>query len=133
MRAFFWLALAAGCGGDSDGDTGIDALTFTEIRDNTLIPSCGIGSSCHGAGAGGLTIDENDPDAIYGALVNGTADSGNTLVVPGDSAGRYLVMKLENVVGISGDAMPPPFGLGDSEPQVLAGIKAWIDEGAPDN
>ncbi len=130
--------LLAACGGtdnlpDDTGPTGVEALTFTEIRDDILMPSCAF-SSCHGMGAGGLTLAEDDPGAAYAALVNAMGDSGLTLVAPGDADGSYLIDKLEDSPNmVSGSAMPPGSSLLGTDPDAVAGIRAWINEGALDN
>jgi len=122
--------LLVACGNDDD-DTDTVAPTFTEVRDDILIPSCGF-STCHGGGEGGLTISEADPGAIYSALVDAPSFvlPTETLVIPGDSDNSYLIKKVEAATGIDGDPMPAPFGLDET----LAGdIRAWIDAGAADD
>jgi len=142
MRYLIPLFLLAACGGDdSDGHTGdhgtmtgtmVEAITFSDLRDNYLLPTCGA-SSCHGSGSGGVTLDPADPDAVYGNLVNATGASGNTLVVPGDADASYMYLKLGNAPGISGAPMPVSGALSDSDPDLYASIEAWINEGAADN
>lgn len=125
--------LLTACGGDKDDDSGVETPTFTEVRDDILMPSCAF-SSCHGGGAGGLTLSETDPDAAYAALVGAMADSNLTLVTAGDSNNSYLVDKLEDAdTMVSGTAMPPGSSLLSTDPDAVAGIRAWIDAGAPDN
>ena len=129
------LLLACGGGDTPNDDTGPDsvaALTFTEIRDDVLVPSCGI-SGCHGTGSGALTIDPLAPDDIYDALVNTIGFSGFTLVIPGDPDGSYLIQKLEGAMGITTGPMPVPTALVVTEPKVVAGIRAWIAAGAPND
>lgn len=105
---------------------GEPAPTYAEI-DPILQGSCGF-SSCHGAGAGGLTLG-TDPAANHAALVDVAAvgDPSQTLVVPGDPAASYLVHKLEGADGIVGDPMPPSVALSDDD---IARIRAWIEDGA---
>jgi hypothetical protein len=135
MRTLPVLMLLA-CGGSDDNTTdsagGVPALTFTEIRDDVLLGTCAI-SGCHGTGSGGLTLDPAAPEAVYDALVNATGDAGFTLVVPGDPDGSYLVQKLEGAAGISGGPMPVPTPLSETDPDVVAGIRAWIASGAPND
>ncbi len=124
--------LIAGCG-DDVADTDPPAPSFTEIRDDILIPSCGF-NTCHGGtDAGGLTISEDDPGAIYSALVDvpSFVFPEETLVIPGDSENSYLVKKLKGTEGIDGDAMPPPFGL--PEEADIDDVVDWINDGAADN
>lgn len=127
------LALVlVGCGGDeaTTGDTGADAPTFTEVRDEILVPSCGA-SSCHGGGAGGLQLDEA---TAHASLVGAESDAvaGAVLVVSGDPDSSYLMEKLEgDPTSITGDLMPPPFG--GLEPDKIEQIRAWIAAGAADD
>jgi len=124
------LVFTAGCG-DDPGDTDGEAPTFTEIRDDILLPSCGF-STCHGGGTGGLTISEDDPGAVYSALVDAASfdAAGETLVIPGDADNSYLVKKVEAAADIVGDPMPAPFGVEDAQ---AADIRAWINAGAADD
>ena len=122
--------LFIGCSGDGD-DTDAVAPTFTEVRDDILIPSCGF-TTCHGGGEGGLTIAAEDPGAVYSALVDAPSFAlpDEVLVIPGDAENSYLVKKVEGAVGIDGDPMPAPFGLDEDR---AADIRAWIDAGANDD
>lgn len=117
------LLLFLACG-EEVGDA-----SFGAVRDDILLPSCGF-SSCHGGGSGGLTLDPEDPGAVHAALVNApsTAAPGQTLVLPGDPDGSYLVMKLEGGSAVVGDVMPPPSGGLDAGD--VAVIRAWIADGA---
>ena len=130
--------LLSACGGDdkgedSGGTTAVETPTFTEIRDDILLPSCAF-SSCHGGGAGGLTLSESDPDGAYAALVGAMGDSNLALVTAGDSSNSYLVDKLEDAdTMVSGTAMPPGSSLLSTDPDAVAGIRAWIDSGALDH
>ena len=120
------FALLGACAADKATDTASgDPPTFTALRDDVFVPSCGF-SSCHGSGTGGLTLDAGmTADALIDAP--STAVDGAVLVVPGDADGSYLVWKLEGADGIIGDEMPP----GGSLPaETLADVRAWIDAGA---
>lgn len=130
MRFLPMVLLLAACGGKED--TAPTVPTFTEVRDEVFLVSCAL-SSCHGGGTGGLTLDKDDPDAAYDALVNATGDSGLTLVVPGDVDGSYLIQKLRDADGIEGDPMPPPFGLETADPDAMARVIAWVEAGAPND
>jgi hypothetical protein len=88
-------------------------------------------AGCHGSGAGGLTM--TTASVTYSNLVNQPAKgkTGETLVIPGDSANSYLVKKLEGASGIAGVQMPnglPPLDTTD-----MTNIKNWIDQGAKNN
>ncbi len=118
------LLLILACG--ETEDSALETPTFTDIDGEILVLSCGLGSTCHQGGAGGLEIDG---DGDYEALVDAasTGSEGATLVVPGDSAGSYLIQKLQGEAGIIGDPMPPPSGLDAGK---IALVAAWIDAGA---
>jgi hypothetical protein len=128
MHRFIPLALllTAGCG--KDGDTGADT-SFSSIRDEILVPSCGF-ESCHGADAGDLTLDAG---GAYAALVDvpSAAATGEVLVIPGDADGSYLVQKLEDASGIAGEGMPPGGQLLDADK--IARVRGWISAGAADD
>lgn len=115
------LSLSA-CGGGK-----VDP-TFTNVRDEVLLPTCGF-STCHGAGTGGLTLDEA---GAYDALVDvdSTGSPGNTLVIPGDPDNSYLVRKLEGGPDIAGDQMPPGGQIADDQLQL---VRDWIEAGAQDD
>lgn len=121
-----FLLLTLACGEVEDSAT--PTPTFTEIDEEMLVLSCGLGSTCHEGGAGGLELDgEGD----YEALVDVDASvEGEILVIPGDSANSYLIKKLEGAEGIEGDPMPPPSGFDADKIQRIA---AWIDAGAPND
>jgi len=88
-------------------------------------------SSCHGGGAGGLTM--GSVSGAYGNLVNKAAvgKSGEVRVIPGDAAASYLVKKLEGANGIVGVQMP---ATGDPLDNIdLTNIRNWIDNGAANN
>ncbi|HHO52125.1 MAG TPA: hypothetical protein ENK18_14935 [Deltaproteobacteria bacterium] len=117
----------AGCAGDEPADT---APTFTEVRDEILLPSCGF-SSCHGGGAGGLQLDEA---SAYANLVDAesAAAPGSILVVPGDPEDSYLMSKLEGgPMAVTDERMPPPSG--GFDPAKIDQIRAWIAAGALDD
>lgn len=122
-----WLLLALSACAGKDADTASPA-TFTEVRDEVLLPSCGF-SSCHGSGTGGLTLDE---EGSYDALVNAESvgKPGAILVIPGDPDGSYLVHKLEGGPDIVDDQMPPGGSMDDA---TIAAVRSWIEAGAADD
>lgn len=88
-------------------------------------------SSCHGGGAGGLTM--SSAATAYANLVDKAAvgKTGETRVIPGDAVNSYLVKKLEGAVGIAGVQMPNG---GEPLDNIdLTNIKNWINKGAKDN
>jgi hypothetical protein len=114
------LLLTVACGGGEP--------TFAELQADVLTPSCAF-SSCHGGGAGGLTLGGTDD---YAALVGAPSKvvDGEVLVVAGDSGASYLMKKLEGSAGIEGEPMPPPSG--GLDPDAIEQLRAWIDAGAPE-
>lgn len=91
--------------------------------------------NCHVAGgaaaATGLFL--NDPATAYALLVGKQARFGRqTLVVPGDPDGSYLIKKLEGAAGITGARMPFTGGPYLTPGQLLV-IRRWIQEGAANN
>lgn len=131
LAALAALAASSGCsGGDKDtGDEtgGADAATFSAVRDDVLIPSCGL-VSCHAEGSpNGMVLV---PGSEYEALVNvaAMAAPSETLVIPNDPDGSYLIKKIEGAPGIVGTPMPPPFG--NLDPAQIQLIRDWIAAGA---
>jgi hypothetical protein len=131
LRAWVLLAALPACSGEktdtaSSGDTA-SAPTFAAVRDQVLLPSCALGG-CHSAtDQNGMALPAGGE---YAALVNveSTFAPGQFFVVPGDADGSYLVLKMEDAVGITGGAMPPPMGALDPDLKQL--VRAWIDAGA---
>lgn len=117
----FTLALLA-CAG---GEPATEAPTFADVQSEVLA-GCAF-SSCHGSGTGGLTLDGTSAD--HGRLVDAesAAAPGETLVIPGDPDGSYLVKKLEGADGIVGDPMPQSAPLADDKLQL---VRDWIEAGA---
>jgi len=113
--------------GDKDSDSGAVAVdaSFEGIKADVLVPSCGF-SSCHGAGAGGLTLDSDTTvEDLVG--VDSVGKPGDTLVIAGDSAGSYLIQKMRDESGIEGTVMPQG-GMLDED--IIARVELWIDDGA---
>jgi hypothetical protein len=111
--------------------TGVTPYTFTELHAQVLGPSCAV-SGCHlGAGAPfGLDLASG---VAYGNLVNAASGEVPSLlrVAPGNASDSYLIRKLEGTPGIVGVRMP--FG-GPYLPQsTIDRIRAWIDNGAPND
>lgn len=112
---------------DTSSSSGEEDVTFAGVQ-QTLSQSCAF-SSCHGAGAGGLTLgDGGEHAALVG--VESTVLAGAILVVPGDASQSYLIQKLEGAAGILGDPMPPSGAL---DAAIIADIRAWIDAGATED
>ena len=124
----FSLIFLFGCGEKEDTaeDGGaVEPMSFTQIENEVLGLSCAF-SSCHGAGAGALTLDGvNDYERLVD--VPSSQIEGEILIIPGDAAGSYLMKKFRGEASIVGDPMPPGAAL---DADVLDGIAAWIDAGA---
>ncbi len=120
------LSLAAGCAAKDSGGAAAVATDWATVHDEVLTPSCGF-SSCHGGGAGGLTLDGSEADhgRLVGAAAIGVADA--TLVVPGAPDQSYLWVKMSGEGDRAGDVMPPG---GSLDADALAQVRGWIAEGA---
>jgi hypothetical protein len=118
--------------------------------------SCGthVKNNCHStSGASGVTGTGNlldlslDASAVYAELlgpdgggqpstnIQGDRDAGILRVVPFDAGASMLYVKLTlktNADPTYGSGMPRPTP-GSVCPQVLDAVKAWIDQGAPQN
>ena len=102
--------------------------TFSEVRDQVLMPSCGF-SSCHGEGAGGLTLEEESAfDALVGVASVQVPEL--SLVEPGVPEESYLMLKMDDDPGILGDPMPPGSGMEQDRVEM---VRAWIESGALDD
>lgn len=131
-----WLAACAGDGKDGantadTADTDVPAATFTRVKTEILEGNCAL-SGCH-TSTGTTNNLVLDAGGEYAALVNApsVAAPGEVLVIPGDADASYVVLKLEDGIGIVGSPMPPPFG-GLSEEKITL-MRDWIDAGALDN
>jgi len=117
------LATWLGCAEAETTPTPVDA-SFSHIRDEILVPSCAF-SSCHGSGAGGLTLNaEQAYDQLVG--VASTQRPEMLRVKPGAPDESYLMWKLEGHEGIEEDQMPP----GGIEAEKIEVIRTWIASGA---
>ncbi|MCB9741887.1 MAG: hypothetical protein H6740_04735 [Alphaproteobacteria bacterium] len=107
-------------------DSGEEALSFATDVAPIISNSC---SPCHTSSAsGGLDMSANN---AYGNLVNGTANSGLTLVTPNDPANSYMWRKLEGTqseAGGGGDQMPK--GNAPLPQDAMGTIDQWIRTGA---
>ncbi|MFQ5536844.1 MAG: hypothetical protein ACE5GJ_05265 [Gemmatimonadota bacterium] len=85
-------------------------------------------SSCHGGGAGGLTMTSSS--GAYAALVGVASSTGETYVIPNDASNSYLVKKLEGRQS-SGSRMP--LGGTPLDSIDMGNVKNWINKGAKNN
>jgi hypothetical protein len=108
---------------DDGGDASLAATVKT-----TLQSSCatGVESSCHGVGAGGLTLGTADDFARL-IDVPSTERPELFLVSPGSPPTSYVFLKLVADGGIEGGPMPG----GVYDPRLVALFGGWIEAGAP--
>lgn len=139
MRGALLVATLVACGTDTEptttesGDSGTPpagAPTFGEIKAEILTPSCAQ-SLCHatetdGAANGFYLPDGGEWEAIVD--VPSAVLPEQKLVIPGDADGSYLILKLEDAIGIVGSPMPPP--IGNLPPDKIEMFRQWIDAGA---
>ena len=108
-RVFHVLSLEGGGGGGGGGGA-TGAPTFTAIWDEVFVPTGCNSGSCHGGGAGGLSMASKDE--AWRDLVNVVSDgpacasTGLVRVVPGDPETSLLVDKIANRPPVCGSAMP---------------------------
>jgi len=109
------------------GDGGGDASLATTVK-VTLQSSCvtGVETSCHGAGAGGLTLGTAD-DFAQMIDVPSTERPQLFRVTPGSPPTSYLFLKLVADGGIEGGPMPG----GSYNAGLVALFGGWIEAGAP--
>lgn len=117
-------------GESGDSGTSPSAPTFSDIRAQILAPSCAQ-TLCHATETDGAANGFYLPDGgEWEALVNvpSAVLPDQTLVIPGDADGSYLILKLEDAIGIVGSPMPPP--IGNLPPDKIEMFREWIDAGA---
>lgn len=86
-------------------------------------------SSCHGGGAGGLTM--TSASGAFSNLVGvPSTGTGEVRVIVSDAANSYLVKKLEGTAGV-GSRMP--LGGSPLDNIDLTNVKNWINQGAKNN
>ena len=107
------------------------APSFTSVVNEVFVRRGCTAGSCHGNGAGGLTLTAT-ASTSYASLVGVPSSAAASIlrVAPGSAADSYLVMKLEDNQ-LSGARMPiggAPLNAAD-----LKSIKDWINAGAPKN
>ena len=104
--------------------------TLESIQDNIFTPIC---STCHSGVGTSLpgSMDLSSVTASRAALVNvaSVEKPGVQRVAPSNSAGSYLVQKLQGDPGISGNRMP--FGGPFLDQPTIDVVRQWIDAGAP--
>ena len=117
----------------SGGDVGTpgdenDSCNFTYTHDDDIQSiwnsAC---TGCHGS-SGGLGMSSN----TWETIVDGTANTGNTLVDPGSPDDSYLYAKLKGVSGTNFSVTANmPKNNSTLSSSNLDKIETWIEEGAP--
>jgi polyvinyl alcohol dehydrogenase (cytochrome) len=108
--------------------------TFSAIYADIFVAQGCTTASCHGTNQGNLLMSSRDE--AYANLVNVPAagplcsSAGLDRVEPGDLARSLLYDKLTATLPMCGDPMPPS---GPLPEESIARIRAWIEDGAPDN
>ena len=129
-RVFHVLSLEGGGGGGGGGGA-TGAPTFTAIWDEVFVPTGCNSGSCHGGGAGGLSMASKDE--AWRDLVNVVSDgpacasTGLVRVVPGDPETSLLVDKIANRPPVCGSAMP---FAGPLDAKQVEQVREWIRRGA---
>ena len=104
--------------------------TLQSIQDNVFTPIC---SSCHtGVGAslpGSMNLSSVTASRAALVSVASVEQPGVQRVAPSNSAGSYIVQKLQGDPGIGGNRMP--LGGPYLDQPTINVIRQWIDAGAP--
>ena len=129
-RTLHVLSLEGG-GDDGGGGGTTGAPTFTAIWNEVFVGTgCNTGS-CHGGGAGGLSMASKDE--AWRDLVNVVSDgpacasTGLVRVVPGDPDASLLLDKIANRPPVCGSAMP---FAGPLDAKQVEQVREWIRRGA---
>src|SRR5262249_44410135 len=104
--------------------------TLQSIQDSVFTPIC---STCHSGVGTQLpgSMNLSNVTASRAALVSvaSVEKPGVQRVTPGNSAGSYVVQKIQGDPGIAGARMP--FGGPFLDQATINTIRQWIDAGAP--
>jgi hypothetical protein len=104
--------------------------TLDQIQGAIFSPDCAT-SGCHNATTMAAGLSLANADTSFAELVdefsNQVGQQNVKLVEPGNPDASYLIRKMENAAGITGDVMPPAQALPQSEIDV---IRQWITDGA---
>ncbi len=106
--------------------------TLDQIQAVVFTPDCAT-SGCHDntTQAAGLSLANADTSyaEMVGEFSNQTGQENVMLVAPGDPDASYLIRKMENAAGITGNVMPPP-GRAPTPQAEIDQIRLWISNGA---
>lgn len=100
--------------------------TFAQVQETIFDVSCAL-SGCHSDGAWPIL----SAGQAYDNIVNVESSRGIALVEPGDPDNSYLYLKLLADADIDGSRMPP--GGPYLTPDALETVRAWIENGAPND
>lgn len=104
--------------------------TLDQIQAAIFTPDCAT-SGCHNATTMAAGLSLANADSSFAELVdefsNQVGQQNVKLVEPGDPDASYLIRKMENTAGITGDVMPPAQALPQAEIDV---VRQWITDGA---
>jgi hypothetical protein len=109
--------------------------TFSAIEQNILIPRCAT-SGCHSGNPPSATPLSLDPDVALLGMVGQPAQQLSTMsqIEPRQPDASYLLLKLRGTAGTAGGvATRMPIGDAPLSDDEIAGIEAWIREGAPND
>ena len=99
---------------------------------SVFTPSCAT-AGCHNntTQAAGLSLADADTSylELVGQFSNQTGQDNVLLVAAGDPDASYLIRKMENAAGITGNRMPPP-GRTPIPQSDIDQIRLWITNGA---
>ena len=100
--------------------------TFAQVQETIFDVSCAL-SGCHSDGA----WPNLSAGQAYDNIVKVESSRGIALIEPGDPNKSYLYLKLLADADIDGNRMPPggPF----LTPDALEAVRAWIEQGAPND
>ena len=100
--------------------------TFAQVQETIFDVSCAL-SGCHSDGA----WPDLSAGQAYDNIVNVESSRSIALVEPGDPDNSYLYLKLLADADIDGSRMPP--GGPYLTPDALETVRAWIENGAPND
>lgn len=120
------FAAFAACSSETSSGSAGDACagSASEVSNRVFAKSCTT-SGCHAAGDKAGSLDLESPGIEMRLVGRASAEcDGQTLIVPKDEAGSYLLSKLASDSPACGSRMP--FGSEALGPDDMACLKAWI-------
>jgi hypothetical protein len=120
------ILVALVCGACDDGGGTPDGVSFVEIRERVLQPSCSF-MACHSGASPAGMLGLADDDA-HAQLMATSPLTMRARVVPGDADASYVMEKLTETAPEQGEQMPPTAPIDDDRIEL---VRAWIEGGAP--